>query len=58
MRNEEVKEGGLDPTLQQMSTAELLRMLELIDLMEGKQIEKVSPRDLATLNYLMEAYQV
>lgn len=53
---EVVKESDLDPALEGLSTAELYRMLELIELMESKKLDKVDPKELETLNYLMQAY--
>merc|ERR1711860_4115 len=43
-----------DPTLAAMSTDELYRLLALLDLMESKKVEKLSPRDLDTFNMLLE----
>ena len=46
-----------DPNLEGLSTAELYRMLEILDMMEGNKMDKVSQRELDTLKFLMDAYQ-
>ena len=51
------KELEPDPNLQDLSTADLYRLLEVLDIMEGKKTAKISPKELKTLEYLMEAYQ-
>ncbi len=48
----------LDPNLEGMSTAELYRMIKLLDILEkSKDTAAISPQDLKTLEYLMTAYQ-
>lgn len=47
-----------DPNLQRFSTAELYRMLALLDMAEGKGTGKISPQDLKTLELLMDAYNI
>lgn len=41
----------------QMSTPDLLRMLELLDMLETKDTMKASERELATLQYLLKSYE-
>ena len=43
--------------LMQMSTPDLLRMLELLDMLESKEAMKASERELATLQYLLKSYE-
>ena len=47
---------ALDSALENLSTEELYRMLELLDLMERSESEmqSASPREIQTLKYLME----
>ncbi len=53
------KDAGLDPALQNLSMEDLYRMLALLDLVEESGVnydEKISPKDLKTLGYLVEQY--
>ena len=43
--------------LAQLSTEELLRMLELLDMIESKTPIQASERELAILQYLLKNYQ-
>ena len=53
-RNEEK---AAEAYLMQMSTPDLLRMLELLDMLESKETMKASERELATLQYLLKSYE-
>jgi hypothetical protein len=49
------KDEALDSALENLSTRDLYRMLELLDMVEEKsRMEKVSEREMDTLKYLME----
>ena len=41
----------------QMSTPDLIRMLELLDMLESKEQMKASEKELATLQYLLKSYE-
>lgn len=50
----------MDPVedmLTELSTEELYRMLELLDMLESKGPLEASERELATLQYLLKNYQ-
>lgn len=47
----------MDPALQGLSTAEIYRMLEILDMIETKKTEKLTMKDMDTLKYLLDVYQ-
>ena len=47
----------VEAMLAQLSTEELLRMLELLDMIESKTPIQASERELAILQYLLKNYQ-
>ena len=47
---------SFDPALKGLSLPELYRMLEVIDMVESKKTNRVSNKDIETLNYLLNAY--
>eukprot|EP00093_Oithona_nana_P009011 09011.XXX_267874_268360_1 [CDS] Oithona nana genome sequencing. len=54
---EKNEEKAAEAYLMQMSTPDLLRMLELLDMLETKDTMKASERELATLQYLLKSYE-
>ncbi|TRY68805.1 hypothetical protein TCAL_09339 [Tigriopus californicus] len=47
----------MDPALQGLSTSEIYRMLEILDMIETKKTEKLTMKDMDTLKYLLDVYQ-
>ena len=47
-----------DPNLKGMTTEELYRMLQILDDLKNKKMERVSSRDLKKLEMLMALYGV
>jgi hypothetical protein len=46
----------IESLFSRLSTEELMRMLELLDMLETKQPIKASDQELATLQYLLKNY--
>ncbi len=51
------QDAQVEDLLTQMSTEELLRMLELLDMLETKAPIQATERELALLQYLLKNYQ-
>ena len=57
LQEESQQDAQVEDLLTQMSTEELLRMLELLDMLETKAPIQATERELALLQYLLKNYQ-
>ncbi len=53
----EVAKPAEENLFSELSTAELVRMLELLDMLEAREPINASEREMATLQYLLQSYE-